>query len=254
MPRDAAVERHLDARDSPRPRVGRRPGDGQWAAADQLDSGLRRRNGGGRRCRVRRLGGRREGRFKRPGLGAHVCEEIDHRLLHPWVGRAAAVRIGLEAVRPVHGSAAEDERAARSSIEAQVMRLGNRVARVEVLAHHRGRRQVEEPGRSQPIVGDDVPLVAERAVGEACCLPVLERRDTCVSPEAHLPFSGGHEDRPSDELNLEELASQLVLGPSTVGGRAEPRVTPIARPLGTRVDFRVRLTLLVTDQRSEVVA
>ncbi len=73
--------------------------------------------------------GGHETRVERPGLGAHVGQQVDGRLLHVGVGRAFA-RLGrgpsqaltfAETPRPLHGAGAEHQRSAGGLVERQVV-------------------------------------------------------------------------------------------------------------------------------------
>ena len=203
----------------------------------RFDAGCRR---GDRRRGRRRVGRCRradEAGLQRRRLGAHVGEEVDRRLLHVRVDRAAGGRV-VETPRPLHGAGAEHERAARGLVERQVMgrglverRLGSVVGE-DLGARGRRRRQVEEPGGSEPVVGLGVPLVAERpeTCSERCRLPRRERRDRRVPPHAQVRVLRGHLDVGRARVHEEELTGQRVLGPAAVTGRAEPRVAPRAGP------------------------
>ena len=85
MPGIAAIRRHLDTSNYT-PDIGCGAGHGYALTLN----GIRRGNLSDRRRRCRmiaRLGRDLECGLQRRGLHAHVCKQVDHRLLYIWIGR-----------------------------------------------------------------------------------------------------------------------------------------------------------------------
>ena len=211
-----------------------------------------RRHGRGR---VGRRGRRHESRLDRVRLNAHIREQVDGGLPHARIDGGAFVDVvAVQSPRPPGRARPEDERAARGAVQRQIVRGGpgsRGVAVIEQILRDAecGRGQLDRTGRAKAVVTIFVPLVAEDVRGQGRGLPGSEVGDARIAPEAHLAVRRGNLDRvQSIGIDLENRAGQLVLRPTSVCGRAEPRIAPGSGPFRIRVDLGVRPGLLIGDE------
>ena len=204
--------------------------------------------------------GRRKPRHQRGRLHvAHVGEQVHRGLLHGRIGRLPVPAPVVQAPRPLHGPGAEHQGAARGTVQGQVMgggavRLGRAAVVGEDLRVGAGRRRhVHQPGRPEPVVGVDVPLVAEGADSliERGGLAGRQAGHPGIAPEPELAVLSRHGDVGGAGVDVEQLPGQRVLRLPAVRRRAEPRIHPGARPGGRvlRIDGSVVVRLLVGHQR-----
>src|SRR5205085_2011172 len=123
------------------------------------------------------------------------------------------------------------------------------ILRIDV---ERGLAQTHEAWRTEAIVEVLFPLVPERARGQRAYVAGRHPGNARVTPEAQARDTARDDDGiVADAIDGEQRALELVLGPASVVGRAEPRIAPSAGPrAGHRIDLRVRVRLLVADERA----
>ena len=255
VPGGAAVDGNLHAAHDAAARVRGGPGDRRRGArGQQLAVGGRCDGRLGRRV-IRRSRGCREPGLAPARLDAHVGEQVDRRLLHGNVGRrGAAVVVAVQPPRPLDRARAEDQRVAVAVLGQVVGGRAGGVGRTVVLKAldpvDRRRGASEEARRPRAVVEVLVPLVADRVGGERRgCAGRLTGHGR-AAPQSHLPVVRRHLDRGGAGVDHEDVPAQRVLGFRAL--RVErPRISPGAGPdIGLRVDLRVRVRLLIRDQRA----
>ena len=196
--------------------------------------------------------------IRRGRLRAHIGEQVHGGLLHGRIGVAAVTPV-VQAPRPLHGPGAEHQGAARGTVQGQVVgggavELGRAAVVGEVLRASAGRRRhVHQPGGPEPVVGVDVPFIAEGAGSliQRGGLAGGQAGHPGVAPEPELAVLRWHGDVGGAGVDDEQLPGQRVLRVAAVSRRAEPRIHPGTRPGGRvlRVGGGVVMRLLVGHQR-----
>src|SRR2546426_7920087 len=121
-------------------------------------------------------------------------------LLHVGVRRSAGqVVIRIEAPGPLDRAGAEHERVA-AAVERQMMCDGpGKVRSAVVLQFSRDavsrRGKVNQPGRTEAVVGLTVPLIAQRPAWKRHAAAGQQCRGVCVPPESELSFRLADDDR-----------------------------------------------------------
>ena len=187
------------------------------------------------------------------GLGAHVGQQVDLRLLHPRIRRrAVAVVLLVQAPGPLDRACREDQRAAGCPVQGHVVGGGSRrdgVAEVlQVLrGGSRGGGQPDQPRGPEPVVQVFIGFVADGVRRQ--CGGAYRRQATpaeVLRQSRDFAFGGADGDGQVRVVGHVDGTGQRVLGqPSAVGLGGEPRVAPRAGPLRAGVDLAVGPGFLV---------
>ena len=221
--------------------------------------------GGGRRDRsrrIRRCAGSGQAGMRRRRLYRHVGEQVDRRLLHREArARSAAVMLAIEPPGPLHGAGTEHERVGTGTIRVAIQR---EVVRCVPESRRWSRSRAASPRRRPPWrtgargrpggrrCRDPRPTHSRRSrrQGLRCCPAPVRPRSCCATAGAGPPQPAPAAPR-VPELTVKIVPVRAFSGRPPSAGGLNARVAPGAGPdPGSRVDLRVRVRLLVGDERA----